>query len=93
MQTMMSHGNEIAASAVKSLRVKALLDEVPKKQIAEELGISRPTAAKRLKSDDIPLSEFIKTARLLNVDPIDVLDRAIRSVEESPQGSAAGQTK
>ena len=66
----MSHGNTTAASAVKSLRVKALLDEVPKTRIARELGISRPTVAKRLKGDDMSLSEFIKTAQILNADPV-----------------------
>lgn len=34
----MSHGNTTAASVVKSLRIKALLDEVPKNKIARELG-------------------------------------------------------
>lgn len=78
----MSHGNTIAASAVKSLRVKALLDEVPKTRIARELGVSRPTVAKRLKGDDMSLSEFIKTAQILNADPVQVLDEAIN--EEKP---------
>lgn len=83
---MMSHGNTIAASAVKSLRVKALLDEVPKTRIARELGVSRPTVAKRLKGDDMSLSEFIKTAQILNADPVQVLDEAIN--EEKPASSA-----
>lgn len=90
---MMSHGNTTAASAVKSLRVKALLDEVPKTRIARELGVSRPTVAKRLKGDDMSLSEFIKTAQILNADPVQVLDEAIRGTEEkkSPQVPAAGE--
>lgn len=83
----MSHGNTIAASAVKSLRVKALLDEVPKTRIARELGVSRPTVAKRLKGDDMSLSEFIKTAQILNADPVQVLDEAIN--EESPRAALA----
>lgn len=83
---MMSHGNTIAASAVKSLRVKALLDEVPKTRIARELGVSRPTVAKRLKGDDMSLSEFIKTAQILNADPVQVLEEAIN--EEKPVSSA-----
>lgn len=90
---MMSHGNTTAASAVKSLRVKALLDEVPKTRIARELGISRPTVAKHLKGDDMSLSEFIKTAQILNADPVQVLDEAIRDNEEkkSPQMEPAGK--
>lgn len=86
---MMSHGNTIAASAVKSLRVKALLDEVPKTRIARELGVSRPTVAKRLKGDDMSLSEFIKTAQILNADPVQVLDEAIN--EESPRAALADE--
>ena len=85
----MSHGNTIAASAVKSLRVKALLDEVPKTRIARELGVSRPTVAKRLKGDDMSLSEFIKTAQILNADPVQVLDEAIN--EESPRAALADE--
>lgn len=85
----MSHGNTIAASAVKSLRVKALLDEVPKTRIARELGVSRPTVAKRLKGDDMSLSEFIKTAQILDADPVQVLDEAIN--EESPRAALADE--
>ena len=88
----MSHGNTTAASAVKSLRIKALLDEVPKNKIARELGVSRPTVANRLKGDDMKLSEFIQTARILGADPVQVLDAAIRDEKtKSPQMQAAGK--
>lgn len=88
----MSHGNTTAASAVKSLRIKALLDEVPKNKIARELGVSRPTVAKRFKGDDMKLSEFIQTARILGADPVQVLDAAIRDEKQkSPQMQAAGK--
>lgn len=88
----MSHGNTTAASAVKSLRIKALLDEVPKNKIARELGVSRATVAKRLKSDDMKLSEFIQTARILGADPVQVLDAVIRDEKQkSPQMQAAGK--
>ncbi len=88
----MSHGNTTAASAVKSLRIKALLDEVPKNKIARELGVSRTTVAKRLKGDDMKLSEFIQTARILGADPVQVLDAAIHDEKQkSPQMQAAGK--
>lgn len=88
----MSHGNTTAASVVKSLRIKALLDEVPKNKIARELGVSRPTVAKRLKSDDMKLSEFIQTARILGADPVQVLDAAIRDEKtKKPADASRGQ--
>lgn len=74
---MMSHDN-IAASAVNSLRVKALLDEVPKTQIAREVGVSRQTVRKQLSGGDMSLSAFIRTAKAVGADPVQVLDKAIR---------------
>ena len=56
---MIASANNAAASAVKSLRVKALLDEVPKTHIASKVGLNRMTVGKHLKSDDMSLSEFI----------------------------------
>lgn len=82
-----------AASAVKSLRDQSLLDEVPKTLIAKKTQVDRNTVTHRLKASDMTLSAFIATAQAINADPVDVLDRAIKSVEESPQESAAGQTK
>ena len=72
---MIASANNAAASAVKSLRVKALLDEVPKTHIASKVGLNRMTVGKHLKSDDMSLSEFIKTAFALNANPAQVLAR------------------
>jgi ribosomal protein S7 len=68
----------IAASAVKSLRVKSLLDEVPKTAIAREMGVNRATVAKRLKSDDISLGAFIEMSDAIGADPVEVLQQAIQ---------------
>ncbi|MFC2617633.1 MAG: hypothetical protein ACFNZP_00155 [Bifidobacterium dentium] len=90
----MSHGNTTAASAVKSLRIKALLDEVPKNKIARELGVSRPTVAKRLKGDDMKLSEFIQTARILGADPSPGIGRRDpRRKTKKPADASCGQGK
>ena len=67
----------VTSSAVKSLRAKALLDEVPKTQIAEDLGVTRQTVARRLKANDMMLSDFISTAEAIGADPVDVLAEAI----------------
>ncbi|WP_172147200.1 hypothetical protein [Bifidobacterium panos] len=67
----------VTSSAVKSLRAKALLDEVPKTQIAEDLGVTRQTVARRLKANDMMLSDFISTAEAVGADPVDVLAEAI----------------
>ena len=73
-----SSAKTVAATAVKSLRVKALLDEVPKTAIAEQIGVSRATVARRFKYDDIPLSAFISTAQAIDADPVEVLRKAIQ---------------
>lgn len=51
IQIAIASANNIAASAVKSLRVKVLLDEVLKTYIASKVGLSRMTVGKYLKSD------------------------------------------
>jgi hypothetical protein len=84
---LLTGANSAAASAVKSLRVKSLLDEVPKTRIARHVGVSRQAVAKHLKSDDMRLSEFIKTAQTLGEDPIQVLSDAI--AEETKKAPAA----
>lgn len=71
-----------AASAVKSLRVQSLLAEVPKTKIAQAVGINRLSVAKHLKSDDMRLSEFIATAQTVGVDPVKILDDAIKAEKE-----------
>lgn len=72
----------VTSSAVKSLRAKALLDEVPKTQIAEDLGVTRQTVARRLKSNDMMLSDFISTAEAIGADPVDVLAEAIGAEQQ-----------
>ena len=78
-----------AASAVKSLRDKSLLDEVPKTSIAQKTGVDRNTVRHRLKADDMPLSAFIGTAQALNADPVQVLAEAIESTQAKEKASAA----
>ncbi|ERI87669.1 hypothetical protein HMPREF3193_01014 [Bifidobacterium breve] len=51
IQIAIASANNTAASAVKSLRVKVLLDEVLKTYIASKVGLSRMTVGKYLKSD------------------------------------------
>lgn len=77
----------IAASAVKSLRVKSLLDEVPKTEIAQRTGVNRMTVAKRLKRDDISLAAFISTAKAIDADPVEILR------EEMKKASVAAEAK
>ena len=86
---MIASANNAAASAVKSLRVKALLDEVPKTHIASKVGLNRMTVGKHLKSDDMSLSEFIKTAFALNANPAQVLAEAIESTQAKETAAAA----
>lgn len=90
---MIASANNAAASAVKSLRVKALLDEVPKTYIASKVGLNRMTVGKHLKSDDISLSEFIKTAIALNANPAQVLAEAIESTQAKEKASAAADAE
>lgn len=82
-----THANSQAASAIRSLRVKALLDEVPKTKIARQLGTSRQTVAKRLKAKDMPLSEFIAISELLGVSAGEVLELADK--EKAPADTDA----
>lgn len=67
---------------MKSLRVQSLLAEVPKTKIAQAVGINRLSVAKHLKSDDMRLSEFIATAQTVGVDPVKILDDAIKAEKE-----------
>lgn len=79
------------ASAIRSLRIGAFLSEVPKTDIARSTGISRGTIAKRLKSKDMSLSDFVSIAMTTNQDPAELLRNAQdKANEKSPQGSAAG---
>lgn len=82
--------SSVTSSAVKSLRVKALLDKVPKTQIADALGVTRQTVARRLESDDMMLSDFISTAEAIGADPVAVLAKAI---EEDPAALADEEVK
>ncbi|MEE8668376.1 MAG: hypothetical protein SOI13_01110 [Bifidobacterium mongoliense] len=79
--------DNISASAVNSLRVKSLLDEVPKTLIAKAVGMNRQVVARHLKSGDMRLSEFIKTAHALGADPVKVLADAV--TEEKKKAPAA----
>jgi DNA invertase Pin-like site-specific DNA recombinase len=75
-------GYKVAASAVNSLRVKSLLDEVPKTEIAERTGVTRLTVAKRLKRKDMSLSAFIDTADAIGADPLKIWKDALADKEE-----------
>lgn len=74
---LFASGNKIAASAVKSLRDKSLLDEVPKTEIARKTGVSRNSVAKRLKSGDMKISVFLDTASAVGADPLAILRKAM----------------
>ncbi|RSX53975.1 hypothetical protein D2E25_0281 [Bifidobacterium goeldii] len=78
-----------ASSAVKSLRDKSLLDEVPKKLIAQKTGVDRNTVTHRLRSSDMLLSAFLGTARAIGADPVKVLDSAIKSTQEQEMETSA----
>lgn len=88
MRPVMTPANTPAASAVNSLRVKALLDEVPKTYIASQVGLSRESVRKHLKSDDMYLSEFINIALAINADPVRILAEAIKSTEKEKASAA-----
>lgn len=87
----LTRANSTAASAIRSLRVKALLNEVPKTEIAKEVGLSRQTAAKRLKSTDMRLSEFIAIAEMLGENPGQVIVDAAN--KEKASAAADAQSK
>ena len=84
----LTRANSTAASAIRSLRVKALLDEVPKTEIAKEVGLSRQTAAKRLKSTDMRLSEVIAIAEMLGENPGQVIVDAANKEKASAAADA-----
>ncbi|KFI65723.1 hypothetical protein [Bifidobacterium cuniculi] len=79
---MKSRDNTVAASAIRSLRVQTLLDEVPKTRIAQALGVSRPTVAKYLKADDMSLDMFLSIADIVGVDAADIIRQATEKASE-----------
>lgn len=82
------------SSAVKSLRAKALLDEVPKTQIARATGVNRATVGRRLKSRDMMLGAFIDTSLAIGADPVRVLADAItREEKKAPAATGASEIK
>lgn len=85
----MTPANKPAASAVKSLRVKALLDGVPKTVIAAAVGLNRVTVGKHLKKADMSLDEFVETALAIGADPVQVLAEAIESTRKKETASDA----
>ena len=84
---MKTPAHTAAASAVRSLRVQALLSEVPKTQIAKNVGVNRMTVAKHLKSDDMSLNMFIRTAQAIKADPVKILAEAIESIQKQEEAS------
>lgn len=74
---MAAHAYTPAASAIRSLRVRTLLEEVPKTRLAKELGVNRATVSKYLKADDMSLNMFLSIAKAANVDPIPLLAEAL----------------
>ena len=76
--------SSVTSSAVKGLRVKALLAEVPKTAIARKLGVNRATVAKTLKGNDIKLSAFVQTAQMVGADPVQLLAEAMNESNTVP---------
>lgn len=79
---MLTNANNPAASAIRSLRVQTLLDEVPKTRIAQALGVSRPTVAKYLKADDMSLNMFLSIADIIGADAADIIRQATKKASE-----------
>lgn len=82
---MSTHAYNPAASAIKELRIRTLVDEVPKTQIAREIGVNRSTVAKYLKADDMSLNMFLQIAKAADVDPIPILYNATHKEQNNPQ--------
>lgn len=90
---MTAHAYSPASSAIRSLRVQTLLDEVPKTKLAQELGVNRATISKYLKSDDMSLDMFLSIAKAANVDPIKILSDAIAQNKKASAGTDAQSTR
>lgn len=73
----MNEENSPADLAIRALRVKVLLDEVPKTDIAKSTGIGRSTVTKRLKSKDISLNEYVAISQYVGIDPLKLLGESI----------------
>lgn len=84
---------ETAKKAIDNLRIARLLEEKPKTELAQELGINRMTIARRLKSEDVMLSDYLAIATALGVDPIENLEKAIVDANEKAADSAAANVK
>lgn len=74
--------NNIAASAMKRLRVEAMLREVPKTQIAQITGLHRQTVAKYMRSPNAPLDAFIAISAAIGTNPAQIIDDAVRSTSQ-----------
>lgn len=90
---MAAHAYTPAASAIRSLRVRTLLDEVPKTRLAKALGVNRATVSKYLKADDMSLNMFLNIAKAANVDPIPLLSEAVQEQEKAPAATDATSTR
>lgn len=86
---MAAHAYSTASSAIRSLRVQTLLDEVPKTKLAQELGVNRATISKYLKSDDMSLDMFLSIAKVADIDPIKILTDAMAQEEKAPADTDA----
>lgn len=94
----MNEENSPADLAIKTLRVKVLLNEVPKTGIAKSTGIGRSTVTKRLKSKDISLNEYVAISQYVGIDPLKLLrvsiekSKKIKSATNEDTNSTAALT-
>lgn len=68
--------NTAAAKAIEDLRVRTLLREVPKTQLAQATGTTRATVAKYLKAGDMSLGLFLDIAQAIGADPAEIIKEA-----------------
>ena len=73
-----TRANKIAEAVVHILHDRQLLDKVPKTKIAQDTGVNRMTVTKRLEADDIGVQALIATAESIGVDPVEILQTAIK---------------
>lgn len=78
----MNKENSPADLAIKALRVKVLLDEVPKTELAKSIGIKRTTLGEHLKSKDMSINEYLEIASYLKVNPLELLNEAMQKSEK-----------
>ncbi|MCI1914617.1 MAG: hypothetical protein LKJ05_02655 [Bifidobacteriaceae bacterium] len=73
---MVESSNKVAARAVELLRKAALVSEIPKTKIASQIGARRQSVAARFEKGDMKMTDYLKTANAIGVNPVEILQEA-----------------